>query len=124
MKQLEYNKDKRKLGGFIHDEKLEELAREGVGSGKTPNLYFVTVSNFIATEIEGEIDSVPVDGKGGLYAMVKSFETIDEANKFANSIELDIDGVCEINIEDYEEGTVKTRILKKTYKVSYSEIIY
>ena len=107
----------------------KQLAREMVGDGQTPNLWFVTYGPYIAVHddemfaddfelIEGR------DAEKDTYTF-GPFASYEAALKCYDEIELDFDyGVGQAFIEDRECGTVTEKWLNKKVKVVYEQYEY
>lgn len=107
----------------------KQLAREMVGDGQTPNLWFVTYGPYIAVHndemfaddfelIEGR------DAEKDTYTF-GPFASYEAAFKHYDEIELDFDyGIGQVFIEDRECGTVTEKWLNKKVKVVYEQYGY
>jgi hypothetical protein len=118
-----------KLGYYEHSEESEKLAREIVGDGKTPNKFFVSVSNQILAVVDpGEgneyisKEGPDVECKRAMSPVV--FDSFEKAKELADEVELDASGdVTSVMIEDRLTGVVYERTLEKHVKVVYDEYV-
>jgi hypothetical protein len=101
----------------------KEMAREMVGDGQTPNLWFVTYGPFIMSFVDGEGDYEKIEG----YDEDKDtdtygpFASYQEALDKYNDINLDYDyGIGQVFIEDRQCGTVTEKYLEKVVRIDYS----
>ena len=64
-----------------------------------------------------------LDGFTDNHVETTIFDTLEDAEKYYNDIELDIyDGVGQIMIEDRMTGVIKEKTLEKVVRVEYSMI--
>jgi len=109
------------------NQEVKEMAREMVGDGQTPNLWFVTQGPFI---IEG-------DGNTGAFELIEGydpdkdtttmgpFESYAEARACYDYIDPDYEyGIGQVFIEDRLCGTVTEKYLEKIVKIDYSYVEY
>ena len=101
----------------------KELAKELVGDGKTPNVWFVTYGAYIMVREDFDCsDNELLEG----YSEKDSetfgpFYSYQEACDKYDDIDLDPhDGIGQVFIEDRLIGTVKEKYLEKVIKVDYS----
>jgi hypothetical protein len=110
------------------NEQAKQMAKEIVGDGQTPNLWFVTYGPYIAVHdgdmsydfelIEGYDESKDTYTEG-------PFTSYEEALKAYDEIELSFDyGVGQAFIEDRECGTVTEKWLYKKVRTEYVEDEY
>ena len=106
----------------------KQLAREMVGDGQTPNMWFVTYGPHIAVHdgdygydfelIEGYDENIDTETFG-------PFTSYEGALRAYNKIELSFDyGVGQAFIEDRECGTVTEKWLYKRVRTEYVEDEY
>ena len=98
-----------------------ELASEIIGDGQLPNKFFVTTGPWVTIVDEyGDQDSETLEGFSDIDVWTEVFDTYEDANKYFESIELDIyDGTAQILLEDRKTGTIKEVSLEKIIKVDY-----
>jgi len=118
-----YDEDKRASKQGYDQTLTKKMAREMVGDGQTPNLWFVTYGPYVSTEDKyGEDMWELIDGydnEKDTYTF-GPFATYEEALNRYDEIELDIvDGVGQAFIEDRECGTVTEKWLTRRIKVDY-----
>jgi hypothetical protein len=106
----------------------KQMAKEIVGDGQTPNMWFVTSGPYIAVH-DGDMsyDFELIEG----YDENKDTETLgpftsyEDALRAYNKIELSFDyGVGQAFIEDRECGTVTEKWLYKKVRTEYVEDEY
>jgi len=106
----------------------KQMAKEVVGDGQTPNLWFVTSGPYVAVH-DGDIsyDFELIEGYNSdkdthTYGPYTSYEA---ALRCYNKIELSFDyGVGQAFIEDRECGTVTEKWLVKRVRTEYIESEY
>ena len=119
-----YNEDK----SMTQNEQAKQMAKEIVGDGQTPNLWFVTYGPYIAVHdgynsydfqlIEGRDENTDTYTQG-------PFVSYEDALKCYDEIELSFDyGVGQAFIEDRECGTVTEKWLHKRVRTEYIENEY
>jgi hypothetical protein len=98
-----------------------ELASEIIGDGQLPNKFFVTTAPYVTIVDEfGDQDSEMLEGFSDIDVWTEVFDTYEDANKYFESIELDIyDGTAQILLEDRKTGVIKEVGLQKVVKVDY-----
>jgi len=107
----------------VRPSSAKELARELVGDGKTPNVWFVTYGAYIM--VREDFDCSDYELLEG-YSEKDSetfgpFYSYQEACDKYDDIDLDPhDGIGQVFIEDRLIGTVKEKCLEKVIKVDYS----
>ena len=106
----------------------KQLAREMVGDGQTPNLWFVTYGPYIAVDdVYGDYDFELIEGRDAekdTYTF-GPFASYEAALKYYDEIELSFDyGVGQAFIEDRQCGTVTEKWLYKKVKVVYEQDEY
>lgn len=99
----------------------QKLAREIVGDGKDPNKFFVVSTPYYMEVDEfGDVDQVLLDGYSHNDTDTQVFDTLEEAEEYYDSIELDIyEGIGEVVIEDRKTGQIKCKTLEKIVRVEY-----
>jgi len=119
-----YNEDK----SMTQNEQAKQMAKEIVGDGQTPNLWFVTYGPYIAVHdgdmsydfelIEGYDESRDTCTQGPFTSYKEALEAYDE-------IELSFEyGVGQAFIEDRECGTITEKWLYKKVRTEYVEDEY
>ena len=100
----------------------KDLAREMIGDGQTPNLWFVTDGPYIAVDGEEGYDFELIEG----YDSDKDtstqgpFTSYEDALRCYDEIELSFDyGIGKVCIEDRECGTVTEKWLYKRVRIEY-----
>ena len=124
-----YEQDKQTSKHMKSNEEAKELARQMVGDGQSPNMWFVTVGPYIAEQIDAAIY-----GEGMRYVLIEGydrekdtrtygpFETYEAALECYDDHSLDINyGVGQAFIEDRKNGMVKEKWLTKRVSVEYEE---
>jgi hypothetical protein len=112
----------------ITQDQIKSMAREMVGDGQTPNLWFVTYGPHVAVHdgdmsydfelIEGYDENIDTETFG-------PFTSYEDALRAYNKIELSFDyGVGQAFIEDRECGTVTEKWLYKRVRIEYVEDEY
>lgn len=103
------------------NKEAKQLATQIVGDGKSPNKFFVTAGPYYMEVNEfGDADQVLLDGFTDNHVETTIFDTLEEAEEYYDSIELDIyEGVGEVVIEDRKTGQIKYKTLEKIVKVEY-----
>jgi hypothetical protein len=98
-----------------------ELASEIIGDGQLPNKFFVTTGPYVTIVDEfGDHESEMLEGFSDIDVWTEVFDTYEDANKYFESIELDIyDGTAQILLEDRKTGVIKETRLEKVVKVDY-----
>lgn len=106
------------------EKQIKQLATEIVGDGKSPNKFFVTSGPYYFEVDEyGDREAVLLDGFTDNHVETTIFDTLEDAEKYYNDIELDIyDGVGQVMIEDRMTGAIKEKTLEKVVRVEYSMI--
>lgn len=101
----------------------KKLAREMVGDGQTPNLWFVTYGPYVTVKDKyGEemfelIEGYDLDKDSYTFG---PFATYKEALNYYDEIELDpTEGIGQAFIEDRECGTVTEKWLSQRIKIDY-----
>ena len=123
-----YDEDKQASQNMNANDKAKEMAREMVGDGQTPNLWFVTYGPYIAVHdgynsydfqlIEGRDENADTYTQG-------PFVSYEDALKCYDEIELSFDyGVGQAFIEDRECGTVTEKWLYKRVRTEYVQDEY
>ena len=123
-----YEQDKQTSKDMNTNNKAKAMAKEMVGDGQTPNLWFVTYGPYVAVHdgdfgydfelIEGYDSDKDTDTQG-------PFTTYEEALKKYDEIELSFDyGVGQVFIEDRECGTVTEKWLYKRVRTEYVQDEY
>jgi hypothetical protein len=123
-----YEQDKQTSKHMNINDKAKAMAREMVGDGQTPNLWFVTYGPYVAVHngdygydfelIEGYDSDKDTDTQGPFTSYEEALEKYDE-------IELSFDyGVGQVFIEDRECGTVTEKWLYKRVRTEYVEDEY
>lgn len=104
------------------NQEAQKLARELVGDGQDPNMFFVTSGPYYyETDEFGNIESILLDGFTHNDTYTKVFNTLEEAEQYYDEIDLDIyEGVGQVMIEDRKTGVIKEKILEKIVKIEYS----
>jgi len=102
------------------------LASEIIGDGQLPNKFFVTTGPWVMIVDEyGDREHELLDGYTKNDTTTEVFDTYEEANKYFESIELDIyDGTTQVLLEDRLTGTIKDMYLEKIIKVDYMQSGY
>lgn len=102
---------------------IKALASEIIGDGQLPNKFFVTTGPWVTVVDEyGDQESELLDGFYESDTWTQVFDTYEEANKYFESIELDIyDGTAQILLEDRKTGVIKENRLEKIVKVDYMQ---
>ena len=106
----------------------KQLAREMVGDGQSPNLWFVTYGPYIAVhdgDMSYDFELIEgYDAEKDTYTF-GPFASYEDALKEYDEIELSFDyGVGQAFIEDRECGTVTEKWLYKKVKVVYEQHEY
>lgn len=106
------------------NQEAKQLAIEIVGDGKSPNKFFVSSGPYYFEVDEyGDREAVLLDGFTDNHVETTIFDTLEDAEKYYNEIELDIyDGVGQVMIEDRMTGVIKEKTLEKVVRVEYSMI--
>ena len=107
------------------NQEAREMARELVGDGQTPNLWFVTHGPFI---IEG-------DGDNAVFELIEGYDpdkdtttmgpfaSYAEARACYDETDPDYEyGIGQVFIEDRLCGTVTEKYLEKIVKIDYSYV--
>ena len=118
-----YEEDKRLSKQFDDQAHTKQMAREMVGDGQTPNLWFVTYGPYISVENKyGDqmwdiIDDCDNDKDTYTFGPFSSYE---EALNRYDEIELDTSfGIGHAFIEDRQCGTVTEKWLTRRIRVDY-----
>ena len=100
----------------------QKLAREIIGDGQDPNMFFVVSSPYYMEVDEfGDSDHILLDGYSHNDSETRVFDTLEEAEEYYDSIDLDIyEGIGEVTIEDRKTGQIKYKILEKVVRVEYT----
>ena len=100
---------------------IKKLASEVIGDGQLPNKFFVTTGPWVTVVDEyGDQEFELLDGYNEDDTVTEVFDSYEEANKYFESIELDIyDGTAQILLEDRKTGVIKEVGLQKVIKVDY-----
>jgi hypothetical protein len=103
-------------------QEIKTLATEIIGDGQLPNKFFVTAGPWVTVTDEfGDVQFELLDGFDEDYTETKVFDTYEDANKYFESVELDIyDGVAQILLEDRLTGVIKESSLEKIIKIDYT----
>lgn len=118
-----YNEDK----SMTQKDKAKKMAREMVGDGQSPNLWFVTYGPYIAVPDEDGYDFELIDGYNSEADSYTSgpFTSYEEALQAYDEIELSFDyGVGQAFIEDRECGVVTEKWLYKRVRTEYVQDEY
>lgn len=104
------------------NQEAQKLAREIVGDGQEPNMFFVTSGPYYMEIDEfGGPDYTLLDGYSHNDTDTKVFETLEEANHYYDSVDLDVyEGICQVVIEDRMTGVIKEKTLEKMVRIEYS----
>jgi len=110
------------------NEQAKQMAKEIVGDGQTPNLWFVTYGPYIAVH-DGDMsyDFELIEGRDANTDTYTEgpFTSYEAALRCYNKIELSFDyGVGQAFIEDRECGTVTEKWLRKRIRTEYVEDEY
>lgn len=125
---MNYEQDKQTSKDMNTNNKAKEMAREMVGDGQLPNIWFVTYGPYVAVHngdygydfelIEG------YDSEGDVYTS-GPFTSYEAALTAYNEIELSFDyGVGQAFIEDRECGIVTEKWLDKRVRTEYVQDEY
>lgn len=106
-------------------QEIKDMARNMVGDGGTPNMWFVTVGPYVILKDDYDDSSYEIiDG----YDKDKDAHTYGPFNSYKEALEcyddhsLDVDsGVGQVFIEDRQCGVVKEKWLTKKMVVEYEE---
>ena len=100
----------------------KQLAREVVGDGQTPNLWFVTYGPYVAVKEGGDHELIEgYDPEKDTYTY-GPFASYEGARRCYDEIELDFDsGIGEAMIEDRECGVVTEKWLSQRVEVTYKQ---
>lgn len=111
-------------GGSLSQELLKELAKNVIGDGQSPNLWFVTRGPYVMVQGEdGEQDEEKIDGFDSYT--YGPFTSYPQAVNFFEDLELSYKrGVGQVFIEDRQCGVVREKFLTKRVKVVYEETEY
>jgi hypothetical protein len=107
---------------------IKAMAKEIVGDGQTPNLWFVTYGPYIAVH-DGDMsyDFELIEGRDGNTDTFTQgpFTSYEEALEAYDEIELSFDyGIGQAFIEDRECGTVTEKWLHKKVRTEYIQDEY
>ena len=122
-----YEQDKQTSQDMNANEKAKTMAREMVGDGQTPNLWFVTYGPYVAIPDEDGYDFELIEGYDSEDDGYTSgpFTSYEDALRAYNKIELSFDyGVGQAFIEDRECGIVTEKWLYKRVRTEYLEDEY
>jgi hypothetical protein len=109
------------------NEQAKEMAKEIVGDGQTPNLWFVTYGPYIAVPDEEGYDFELIEGRDANTDTFTQgpFTSYKEALEAYDEIELSFDyGVGQAFIEDRECGTITEKWLHKRIRTEYVQDEY
>lgn len=112
------------LSYYTNNEQAAKNAREMVGDGKTPNMFWVTVSNDYMIDTEEGIDYASSHGDESYKAAktIGEYTDIKDALNAADEVILnENDGPRYLMIEDRQYGTVYERYLHKQIKTIWEE---
>ena len=107
-------------------QEIKALAREVVGDGQSPNLYFVSASPYFRMFGDGcdeygsdrILEGFDAERDQRTYG---PFNSLEEATEKYNDLDLDPDdGVGQVFIEDRETGTVREKWLEGRIDISYN----
>lgn len=100
---------------------IKALASEIIGDGQLPNKFFVTTAPWVTIVDEfGDQGFEMLEGFNESDIWTEVFDTYEDANKYFESIELDIyHGTAQILLEDRKTGVIKEVSLEKVIKVDY-----
>ena len=103
------------------NQEAKKLATEIIGDGKSPNKFFVTSGPYYFEVDEyGDREAVLLDGFTDNHVETTIFDTLEDAEKYYNDIELDIyDGIAQVMIEDRKSGVIKEKTLEKIIRIEY-----
>ena len=123
-----YEQDKQTSQDMNTNEKAKAMAKEIVGDGQTPNLWFVTSGPYVAVH-DGDMsyDFELIEGydENKDTCTYGPYESYEAALRAYNKIELSFDyGVGQAFIEDRECGTVTEKWLYKRVRTEYVEDEY
>lgn len=105
------------------NQEAKKLARELVGDGQDPNMFFVTSGPYYYEVDEfGDIESSSLlDGYNHNDTETKVFDTLEEAEEYYDTVDLDVyEGIGQVMIEDRKTGVIKEKGLQKIVKIEYS----
>ncbi len=121
-----YNEDKQASQNMNANNKAKSMAREMIGDGQTPNLWFVTYGPYVQVNLDfGEIDSELIDGYDAEKDTVTSgpFTSYEDALDYYNEIDPDYhEGIGQVFIEDRLCGIVTEKYLQKIVNIDYSYV--
>jgi len=104
------------------NQEAQKLARELVGDGQDPNMFFVTSGPYYYEVDEfGDTESILIDGYNHNDTNTKVFDTLEEAEEYYDTVDLDIyEGIGQVMIEDRKTGVIKEKTLEKMVRIEYS----
>ena len=122
-----YDEDKQASENMSTNDKAKAMAREMVGDGQSPNLWFVTYGPYIAISGEDGYDFELMEGFDTDKDTFTQgpFTSYEEALECYDEIELDAYyGIGQAFIEDRECGVVTEKWLHKRVKTEYVQDEY
>ena len=118
-----YDEDKQASKQDYDQTLTKQMAREIVGDGQSPNLWFVTYGPYVMVDNKyGDRDFDLISGFDAIKDAYTSgpFATYQEALDCYDEIELSFDyGIGQVFIEDRECGTVTEKWLYKRVRIEY-----
>lgn len=104
------------------NQEVQKLAREIIGDGQEPNMFFVTSGPYyMEVDESGDGDYILLDGYSHNDTDTKVFDTLEEAEYYYDQVDLDIyEGIGQVMIEDRKTGVIKEKTLEKVVRVEYS----
>lgn len=116
------------LENKLSEEQIEDLAKEMVGDGQSPNKWFVSTSPWIVYYIPNDTEPYTKlldDTTSESKSIYGPFDTYEAALECYNNIDLDSeDGIGQVFIEDRLTGTVKEKWLEEKMTVKYIQQEY
>lgn len=104
------------------NQEAQKLARELAVDGQDPNMFFV-ISGPYYYEVDefGDAQSILIDGYNHNDTETKVFDTLEEAEEYYDTVDLDIyEGIGQVMIEDRKTGVIKEKTLEKMVRIEYS----
>lgn len=102
---------------------IQELARNIIGDGQSPNKWFVTQSAYVKYYVsDWEMDSKLLQGHSDTDIYTQVFDSYEDALEAYDDIYLDPDlGIGSVMIEDREIGVVREKWLTEKVVIDYVE---
>ena len=117
-----YEQDKQ-ITKNMTQEQIKKMAREMVGDGQLPNMWFVTYGPYIMSSVNGDVDYEQIEGYDDdkdIYTF-GPFSSYEAARTCYDLQDLDYEtGVGQVFIEDRLCGTVTEKYLEKVVRIDYS----